>query len=216
MNACVTAYDTTEAARGALYALIARLLRAPPDADLLEQLADAGSDDDVSPLSDFGLAWHGLVAASSATDVAAVSEEFDALFAGPDESQVYPYASVHLTSRLMDAPLAAVRRDFTRLGVVPRAPVFESEDHLSALCEVMRLLLCGDGPRPPVPPEDQQQFFTTHIAPWYLLFVDELESAEAAHYYRAVARLLRAYFDLEARAFEWVTPTPLRTVSSEQ
>lgn len=208
MNACVTAYDTTEAARGALYALIARLLRAPPDADLLEQLADAGGEEDAPPLSDFGLAWHGLVAASSATDVTTVSREFEALFAGPDESQVYPYASVHLTSRVMDAPLAAVRRDFTRLGVVPRAAVFESEDHLSALCEVMRLLLCGDGPRPPVAAEDQQRFFTTHIAPWYLLFVEELESAEAAHYYRAVARLLRAYFELEARAFEWVTPNP--------
>lgn len=201
--------ETTEAARGALYALIARLLRAPPDAQLLEQLANSAHDD-AAPLSDFGLAWQRLAAASSAIDVRTVAEEFDAIFSGVEGSQAYPYASVHLTGHLMDAPLVALRDDFSRLGVVPRPHVHEPEDHLSMLCEVMRLLLCGDGARPPVSLEDQQRFFAAHIAPWYTLFIDELEGAEAANYYRVVARLARAYFELETRAFEWVTPQPRR------
>src|SRR3979490_1754195 len=108
-------------ARGAFYALLARLFAEAPDSGLLTSLANAAPlvvDANATPLSvdmnasslcvDIdptnaegharGLAegWSELCAASSAADPMSVREEFQALFIGVGRSEVSPYASHYL------------------------------------------------------------------------------------------------------------------------
>ena len=73
---------------------------------------------------------------------------------------------------------------------------------MSALCEVMCLLVAGDSQTAPAPLQRQRAFFERHLRPWYAKFAAQLEAAPSANYYRPVARLLRAFLDVEAQAFD--------------
>src|SRR3982751_3242734 len=88
-----------EAARGDLYALLARLLVAPPDDALLANLAAANPIDGNSAL---GRAWQGLVDASKAMDADAAAEEYEALFVGMGKSPVSIYAASYAGAAAAD------------------------------------------------------------------------------------------------------------------
>lgn len=191
-----------EQARADLYALIARLLLAPPDAALLAGLgaaAEAGPAD-----QPFDQAWRQLAAAARATSAGAVREEFDALFISVGVPKLNPFASLYLAGFLHEKPLAALRADLARLGLARMQGVAETEDHLGALCETMRLLIAGapGGSRRPL--AVQQRFFEDHLAPWHARCLDELRSAEGADFYARVANLAAAFLSIEAEAFEVV------------
>ena len=51
------------------------------------------------------------------------------------------HGSWYLTGFLMEKPLAVLRDDLTALGLARRDSCGEPEDHLAALCDVMRALL---------------------------------------------------------------------------
>ena len=95
-----------------------------------------------------------------------------------------------------------LREDLAALRLTRLGGVGEPEDHIAAVCEVMRLLAAGDGTRPPAPLEQQRAFFDRHLRPWYRKFGAQCRAAPSANYYQAVARLLEAYLDIEARAFD--------------
>ena len=189
-----------DAARANLYGLLARLLYAAPDAALLQEIA--GADEIAAPESALAASWHGLQAASEVMDVDAAEEEYERLFIGLGQGEVMPYLSWFLTGFLMEEPLAKLRDDLAELGLARAVEVSEPEDHIAAVCEVMRWLAVGDAETVPVDLARQRAFFTRHLQPWYARFANALETAPSANYYRAVARLLKDFLDIEAQAFD--------------
>jgi len=185
-------------ARAALYALLARLLHAAPDAVLLDMIAQA---DELAARSELAKAWLALQAASAVMDEDAAAQEYERVFIGLGQGEVMPYLSWHLTGFLMEEPLAKLRDDLAALGLARAAGVGEPEDHMAAICEVMRVLVAGEVDSAPASVEQQRAFFDRHLRPWYQKFAAQLAAAPSANYYRAVAPLLRAYMDVEAQAF---------------
>ena len=195
----VTAEDR---ARADLYALIARLLLAPPDAALLASLSEA--DSLVSHQADNPLdrAWEKLIIAAGIMDEQSIQNEFDALFVSTGNPQVDPYASLYLAGFMMEKPLSALRTDLLQLGLMRIPGVCELEDHLAALCETMRLLITGEQGGKQQPVERQKVFFEKHISPWYGRCMDDIRLAHGANFYQLVADFVQAFLDIESQAFE--------------
>jgi TorA maturation chaperone TorD len=107
------------------------------------------------------------------------------------------YACFHLSGRLNDRAVIALRDDLARLGISRRPAAGETEDHLSALCDVMRMLIAGAPGMAPAAPQDQHRFFQRHLQPWYGRVADAIEHAAETHFYKHVGRFARAFFDLE-------------------
>lgn len=185
------------ALRANTYSLLARLLRATPDSELLALLAGIDSGDDSqapgnSQRSGLGLAWHLLKLSALHANPAALDDEFHDLFIGLGHGEVIPYASWYLTGYLMDRPLAQLRHDLAQLEIVRQEKTSEPEDHLAALCEAMAILI-NDGSALAV----QQTFFRNHLADWVGRCFSDIEQAPAAHFYKAVALLGRQFMELE-------------------
>jgi TorA maturation chaperone TorD len=49
---------------------------------------------------------------------------------------------------------------------------------------------------------EERRFFERHVAPWAGRFFSDLESAEAAAFYKPVGTIGRIFMDIEASAFE--------------
>lgn len=188
-------------ARADLYALAARLLLAPPDATLLAGLAAA--DPIQSNGGDHALedAWEKLVLAASVMDADAVAEEFDALFVSSGTPALNPYGSLYLSGFMNDTPLAELRADLAAFGIGRVRGVGESEDHLGALCETMRVLIAGGAGIRRQPLRVQKTFFEARIGRWYARCMDDMAKAEGANFYRLVAAFVSALLAIEAEAF---------------
>lgn len=193
--------EPEEETRAALYGLLARLFYAPPDVVLLEAIAEADELAAYAPLSVLHQAWRALQQASHVMDEGALREEFERLFIGLGIGEVVPYMSWHLTGFLMEKPLARLRDDLALLGLARREAVHEPEDHIASVLEVMRFLIAGDAETPPAALAQQQHFFAVYVESWYGLCCSQIEAAPGANYYRLVARLLRAFLDVEAQSF---------------
>src|ERR1700736_802799 len=191
------AVDDTAVARAQEYALLAALLARPPDAALLKRLTKLESDG--TPL---GLAHRALAGAAVEKDAAAVAREYFDLFIGLGRGELLPYGSYYLTGFLHERPLARLRADLADLGVARAEDQGEPEDHIAILCEVMAGLAGGKFANPA---DDrrrvEQQFFDKHLAPWARRFFSDLERAEAADFYRAVAAVGATFIDIETEGF---------------
>lgn len=188
------ALDPLDQERANLFALLGRLLRAPPDAALLRDLAGLRGDDSL-----LGAACAALAAAARQADAAAVAREFQALFIGVGRGELLPFASYYLTGFLHERPLAELRGTLARLGVRRAPGVAEPEDHLGFLCETMSGLIAGVFP---AGPEAAEAFFRQHIQPWAMRCFADMEGAESADFYRAVGALGRATLEIEMTAAE--------------
>lgn len=186
--------DDQELRLGA-YSLLAALLRSAPDDALLEHLGtylrDGSPDDDEAATA---LRMLGLAARDTTTDSAL--EEYNKLFVGLGRGELVPFGSWYMTGFLMEEPLSVLRDDLAQLGFERQDDVHEPEDHVAALCEVLALLISSGTPH-----DRQQAFFDTHLKPWAGRFFTDLENANNACFYRAVARFGRAYFEIETRYF---------------
>jgi TorA maturation chaperone TorD len=191
-------------ARADFYALIARLMLAPPNAALLTALAAA------EPIAADGLAeagraledaWQRLTQAASVMDADAVAEEFAALFVSTGNPLINPNGSFYLAGHLNDFPLAELRQDLARLRITRARGVGEFEDHLAALCETMRVLITGASGIARQPLDEQKQLFAAHIQPWYGACLADISGAEPANFYRVVAAFAGAFLAIEALAF---------------
>jgi TorA maturation chaperone TorD len=192
-------WSDEDRARAEHYALIARLFHAAPDAALLAALAQAGHTLG-GDQGDLPRAWAALGAAAQAMPLAAVAEEFDALFVSVGKPEVMCNGSWYLTGFLQEEPLVELRDDLAELGLGRRPGVTETEDHVAALAEVMRhLVLTGPDAAGLA---RQQQFFGRHIAPWYAQFAGALAAAPKADFYAKVGGLLAAFMDIERQAFD--------------
>jgi TorA maturation chaperone TorD len=188
-------------ARADLFALAARLLLAPPDAALLAGLAAADPIESTGADHSLADAWEKLVQASSVMDPAAVAEEFEGLFISSGTPALNPYGSLYLSGYMNDTPLAELRADLARFGIGRVRGAFESEDHLGALCETMRVLIAGGPGIRRQPLNVQKIFFEARIGRWYARCLTDMANAEGANFYRVIAAFVSALLTIEAEAF---------------
>ncbi len=178
--------------RAGVYSLLSNLLFAPPGADMLRYLS-AIEDSPPPGREGMGSAWLALRGAARESHVAAVDDEYHAIFLGLGRGEVVPYGSWYLTGFLMEKPLGDLRRDLARLGYERCQAIREPEDHAAALCEVMALLITDSGVSFAV----QKAFYETHVGSWVGKFFVDLEGAQNARFYRAVGRLGREFMGVE-------------------
>lgn len=189
-----------EAARADFYALLARLYYDAPDAALLAALAGAEeivAEESSGEGAGFALAWRDLTLAAAAAEPAAVQEEYQALFVGVGKAQITPYAGAYLATSAVDAPLVDLRDYLARRGIARRTSVNEPEDHIAALCELMRFLIAEQHAQL----EDQQSIFDRFLRPAADKLCDAVVSCEQADFYRAVARFTKQFLEVEYAAF---------------
>lgn len=188
-------------ARADMYALIARLLYAP-DGQLLRAIAT--TDEIVAETANAPLAeaWRALASAAESCDAQTVKDEYEKLFIGVGRPEVMLFGSYYLAGFMMEKPLALLRDDLAQMGLARNESVREPEDHLSALCDVMRYLIAGDESRDAAGLEQQKQFFARHIQTWYQRFCDAVLETEAANFYKHVARFIKVFLNIEVESFE--------------
>ena len=192
-----------DVARADMYALIARLFYAP-DAQLLKAIADA---DEIIPENDnasLAHAWRALTAAAAVCDSDAVKEEYENIFIGVGKPDVMLFGSYYLAGFMMEKPLAQLREDLAKLGLARNDSIPEPEDHISALCDVMRYLITGDENREVASIEEQKRFFSHHLQTWHERFCEAVLNAEGANFYKHVTRFVKAFFEIEAESFDMV------------
>lgn len=193
--------EETQVYRAGAYRLLAALLRSPPDAVVLDQVANlAGVDTETDELSATLSALGQAVRDSSA---GAIDEEFHTLFIGLGRGELMPYGSWYLTGFLMEKPLGVLRDDLVRLGYERNDGIREPEDHIAALCEVMSMLIAETLDQPSQEGVEglQEQFFQAHIGTWVDRFFQDLSETQSAVFYRSVGRFGLAFAQFEQRYF---------------
>lgn len=181
--------------RADLYDFLGTLLARPPDAAMLRQCAALKGDD--TPL---GQAAGALARVAQAANARSAEREFNALFIGLGRGELLPYASYYLTGFLNEKPLAVLRNDM-RARRITRAPtVFEPEDNIASLCEMMAGMILGRFGKS-AGLEEQREFFNRHLAAWAGHFFTDLEGAEASVLYAPVGAMGAAFIEIEKQAF---------------
>ncbi|AXI45608.1 molecular chaperone TorD [Sulfitobacter sp. SK012] len=181
--------------RADLYNFLGVLLSGPPDETLLTMTAGLSGDE--SPL---GQATTTLAKMAKLSKVKTVGSEYNKLFIGLGRGELLPYASYYLTGFLNEKPLARLRDDMAVRGLQRADNVFEPEDNIASLMEMMGAMIVGRfGVEATL--EQQKTFFNTHIAPWAAHFYSDLEGAKNSIFYASVATVGRTFMEIEAEAF---------------
>jgi TorA maturation chaperone TorD len=189
--------EPEDQARADFYALLASLFYRAPDARLLQAIAIAEP-----PSGVLASAWQKLADASNVVPEDAVHEEYDAVFVGVGKPPVMLYGSFYMAGFMMEKPLAALRQNLGELGFARADSVREPEDHLAAICDVMRAMILGDLENKPQSVETQKVFFLTHVKPWVFACADAISAYHQSNYYRHVAGFAKQFFQVELEAFE--------------
>lgn len=192
--------DAEELARAELYGLLAALFYAPPSAGMHAQFQVAVTE---APVAGAFLesAWGDLVAAGRRLSREAIEREFERLFEGVGKPEIWLYGSFHLTGKLNEKPLVALRHSLRALGLAKSESTSETEDHIASLCEVMRTLIAGEG----AATGDlaaQRSFFDRHLRPWVGTMCSAIEAHPEADFYGSLARFAGDFFAVEGQAFD--------------
>ena len=190
-----TRIDEEDRLRADLYNFVGVLLAAPPDQGLLDQTRTLSGDD-----STLGQAVTTLARVAKATQVEGLKREYNRLFIGLGRGELLPYASYYLTGFLNEKPLARLRRDMSARGLARAENVFEPEDNIASLMEMMGAMIVGRFGAPATLGQ-QKTFFNTHIAPWAGHFFSDLEGAKNSVFYASVATVGKTFMEIEAEAF---------------
>jgi len=186
-------------ARAEHYAVLSRLFASPPDAAFLKQLPALAATWGASG-SPLGQAWLLLGDAARHAGAEEVEAEYTRLFLTIGRPEVMLFGSFYIAGFLMEEPVVDLRADLAELGLGRRIGITESEDHIAALCDVMRHLIVTGPDAPGL--ARQQAFFAGHLAPWVDALAQALENAQDARFYSRTAALVRAFFDIERLAFD--------------
>ena len=183
-------------ARANFYALLARLFYAPPDRQLLDTLAAAGALDAAASGLPLASSWQELTRAAAHADAEAVREEYETVFVGTGKAEVTLYTSAYRAAERLRNPLVDIREFLARHAFVRRSDVFEPEDHIAALCEVMRhLVIQGDTAA-------QRDFFYAFVWPAAVELCGAILEHPRVAFYRNAAGLAKLFFEVEHAAFE--------------
>jgi TorA maturation chaperone TorD len=189
-----------EIARAEVYGLLAQLFYAPPAPELFEALRVAATEAP-APGAFLEEPWRALVGIARNMSPEAVASEYQALFGGVGKPEVYLFGSHYLSGFLNDRALAQLRGDLARLGLARDEAIAESEDHVACLSEVMRYLIAGDDAAV-ANLSNQREFFATHLQSWVPALCDAVAAHPRARFYAALASFTRAFFSVEAQAFD--------------
>jgi TorA maturation chaperone TorD len=196
--------DAEDLARAEHYALLARLYYAAPDAELLNALAGTAAEARAAASTPIEAAWHRLANAAAAMDVEAALDEYDSVFVGTGKAEITLYASHYLSQAAPERVLVKLRAELASMRLGRRSGAAEPEDHIAALCDVMRYLISHDGNdgEKDAALQQQKQFFVEYISPWYADFCVSVAASRKTNFYRHVATFAKVFFDVEAEAFE--------------
>ncbi len=183
--------------RADAYALLARLLAAPADQQLLQWLQQIELDDNQD--SQMHQAWSVLQLAAKRADVAQIEEEYQQLFIGIGRGELVPFGSWYLTGFLMEKPLVQLRMDLKSLGFERDEDVCEPEDHIAALCEVLAIMV---NPAEGYSREQIEGFFNQHLGCWAQRFFVDLQNSKHAHFFSAVGRFGEVFAGMESLHLE--------------
>lgn len=186
--------------RAHFYDFLGLLLSAPPDPTVLAQTAALRGDD-----TDLGQAIAALARVAGVSGPAAVEREFNALFIGLGRGELLPYASYYLTGFLNEKPLARLRADMAARAITRAANVFEPEDNIASLLEMMAGQIAGRFGSPATL-DDQKTFWNRHLAPWARHFFADLEAAENSVFYASVGTAGRVFMEIEREGFRMAAP----------
>ena len=200
-NCCGPVLAPEDMARVGMYALLARLFLAAPDADLLAVLA--GEKVDLQDAGSFSMARKRLACCAATSTPIAVSDEFDRMFVSIGAPRIFPNASHYLAGFLHEAPLVNLRSDLAALGLARSAGQMETEDHLALLCDAMRVLISGGRPVPLSSVQTSDSFFAKHLASWALRCLADMRSESKDGFYLHVADLAEEFFEIEAESFRY-------------
>ncbi len=181
--------------RADLYNYLGLMLSGPPDQMLLDQTAGLTGDE-----TDLGMAIAGLSRVAKACKPRGVESEFNALFIGLGRGELLPYASYYLTGFLNEKPLAQLRNDMAARGITRAQNVYEPEDNIASLMEMMGGMIVGRFGTP-ASLSDQKTFFNKHISPWAGHFFSDLEAAKNSVLYASLGAVGRVFMDIECEAF---------------
>lgn len=185
--------------RADLYNYLGLMLSGPPDEMLLAQTADLQGDD-----SALGQAITQLARVARVCKPKAVRSEYNALFIGLGRGELLPFASYYLTGFLNEKPLAALRADMAARGIGRAPNVFEPEDNIASLMEMMGGMIVGRFAGPPADLQTQKAFFNKHIGSWAGHFFSDLEAAKNSVLYASIGAVGRNLMDIEREAFRMI------------
>ncbi len=191
--------DEEQQYRASAYALIAALLRAVPDQQMLDRL-DGLSQETTADGDELLLAMSTLALSAKIHTPLSIDDEFHNLFIGLGRGEVVPYGSWYLTGFMLEKPLSDLREDLARLGFERNESIVEPEDHAAALCEVISLMITEGTDL-----SKQNIFFQAHMASWVGQFFNDLSKAKSAVFYKAVGRFAAAFIALETEYFSMQT-----------
>jgi TorA maturation chaperone TorD len=190
-------------ARADLYGLIARFFHLPPDQELLDQIAATADQQDAADEAPLAKAWMDVVEVAKNNPAKVWHDEFDLNFISVGKPNVVLNGSFYMAGHLNEKPLVNIRKALEEFGLEAAEEVTETEDHISALCEVMRYLIAGDDVEISNL-TNQKVFFNEHIRPWYDQFCDVIEGAPEMHLYRPIAALAREFLAIEGQGFDMI------------
>jgi TorA maturation chaperone TorD len=190
-------------ARADLYGLIARFFHLPPDQELLDQIAATADQQDAANEAPLAKVWMDVVEVAKSNSAKAWHDEFDLNFISVGKPNVVLNSSFYIAGHLNERPLVDIRKALEELGLESADEVTETEDHISALCEVMRYLIAGDDVEISNL-TNQRVFFNEHIRPWYEELCDAIEGIPEMHLYHPVAALTREFLAIEGQSFDMI------------
>jgi TorA maturation chaperone TorD len=192
-------------ARADLYGLIARLFHQAPDQELLDQIVASIPEGQETQAEDAPLAkvWHSVVEVAKSNPAKAWQDEFDQNFISVGRPNIILNGSFYMAGHLNEKPLVDIRRALETFGLESAEEITETEDHISALCEVMRYLIAGDDVEISNL-TNQRIFFNDHIRTWYDELCDAIEAIPEMHLYHPVAALTREFFAIEGQSFDMI------------
>jgi TorA maturation chaperone TorD len=192
-------------ARADLYGLIARLFHEAPDQELLDQIVSSIPEGKEAQSEDAPLArvWQNLVEMAKANPAKAWQDEFDQNFISVGRPIIILNGSFYMAGYLNERPLVEIRRALDAFGLESAEEISETEDHISALCEVMRYLIAGDDVEISNL-TNQRVFFNDHIRPWHDDLFDAIDAVSEMRLYHSVASLAREFLAIEGQGFDMI------------
>lgn len=188
-------------ARADLYGLIARFFQAPPDQELLDQIAATADQHDAADEAPLAKVWMNVLEVAKNNPAKAWQEEFNLNFISIGKPNVVLNGSYYMAGHLNEKPLVNIRRALETFGLEAAEEITETEDHISSLCEVMRYLIAGDDVEISNL-TNQRVFFNDHIRPWYDELCDAIEGIPEMHLYHPIAALTREFLAIEGQSYD--------------
>lgn len=188
--------EPEDQARAALYGLIAQLFYAPPDQNVLAQILNARAFDG----GEGALAqrWQELAERCRTAFPVMLENEHTELFIGTGKAPVTPYLIHYIGDKTLDNPLVQLRKQLVEWGMSRREQATEPEDHVSGVCESMRLAIASQHRSV----AEQKSFFDRFVYAGSVAFFAAVVASPRSDFYRCVARFAAEFVELERRAFD--------------